>query len=254
MVTLEPVLDAPVAVAEFADERLLLLADYHAGFESAARFEEGIELPSRAGQRRERLLELVDTTRADKVVVIGDLTHTIGTPGGAERGEVEVLVESLDVPLRVAKGNHDGVLEELLATDPSLFGDVSVLPPTGAVIDSLAVVHGHTWPDPSVLEASIVCIGHEHPCVRLADDVGGRRIERVWLRGDIDEEPFERYYGTDIFTKAEIVVFPAYNELMGGTWVNLPEQEFLAPFLPEALPNGDAYLLDGTNLGPYHRI
>jgi hypothetical protein len=38
--------------------------------------------------------------------------------------------------------------------------------------------------------------------------------------------------------------------------VNVPGQGFLSPFLPEALLDGaaEAYLLDGTRLGPYDRV
>ena len=254
MSILEPVSDEPAAVAEVAGERMLLIADYHAGFEAAARLEEGIELRSRATERRERLQRLVRETESDRIVVLGDLTHSIGRPVGAERGEIEVLVETLDVPMLVAKGNHDGILEEMLASDPDFYGGVTVLPATGDRFGPLAVVHGHTWPDPSLLDASVLCVGHEHPCVRLADEVGGQRVERVWLRGPLESSPFDDRAGESVETRAELVVFPAFNELCGGTWVNIPEQEFLAPFLPDALPQGDAYLLDGTNLGPYRSI
>jgi len=49
-------------------------------------------------------------------------------------------------------------------------------------------------------------------------------------------------------------VFPAFNDRSGGTWVNVEGESFLAPFLPEALPAGDAYLLNGTRLGDFRRI
>ncbi|MEF8839990.1 MAG: phosphoesterase, partial [Haloarculaceae archaeon] len=52
----------------------------------------------------------------------------------------------------------------------------------------------------------------------------------------------------------ELVVFPAFNALSGGTWVNVAGQEFLAPFLPEGLADGEAWLLDGTRLGPFEAI
>ncbi len=255
MVGIEPIAGAPAARVDLPDERLLVLADYHAGFEAAARAKRGIELPSRATNRRERVLELVSQTDADRLVVLGDLTHRIGEPGTAERGELELLVEALDRPIVVAKGNHDGVLEELLATDTALFGDVTVLPATGARLGPLGVVHGHTWPDPSVIDAPIVCMGHEHPCVRLADEVGGSRVERVWLRGPLDRTAFREHLDdVPMEGESELVVFPAFNELCGGTWVNVPEQGFLAPFLPAALPEARAYLLDGTDLGPYRRL
>lgn len=254
MASVEPIPDHAAAVADLPEERLLLIADYHAGFEAALRFEEGIELRSRAPERRSRLLDLLAQTGPDRLVVLGDLTHSIGKPGGPERAEIEVLFEAIDVPVTIAKGNHDGILEELLATDPSRFGRVNVTPPTGTRVGPIALVHGHTWPDPSVLEADVICMGHEHPSVRLIDDVGGSRVERVWLRGPVDQEPFRERAGREIEACPELIIFPAFNDLCGGTWVNVAGQGFLSPFLPAALRTGDVYLLDGTLLGEYREI
>jgi len=99
-------------------------------------------------------------------------------------------------------------------------------------------------------------MGHEHPQVRLEDAVGGSRVERAWLRGEVDPAGFvESGDDTEADARApELVVFPAFNERSGGTWVNVDGQSFLAPFLPDALPAGDAYLLDGTRLGNYRRV
>jgi hypothetical protein len=97
-------------------------------------------------------------------------------------------------------------------------------------------------------------MGHEHPVVRLEDDVGGVRKERAWLRGTLRVEPFEQYHGAPVDTDADLVVVPAFNDLSGGTWVNVRGQSFLAPFLPEALADADAFLLDGTRLGPYRTV
>jgi hypothetical protein len=36
--------------------------------------------------------------------------------------------------------------------------------------------------------------------------------------------------------------------------VNVAGQDFLAPFLPDALADAEAYLLDGTRLGDYRRV
>ena len=70
----------------------------------------------------------------------------------------------------------------------------------------------------------------------------------------VDPEPFEDYYEDCPEIDGELVVCPAFNDLSGGTWVNVEGQTFLSPFLPNALEEGDAYLLDGTRLGPYDRV
>ena len=253
MSLVEPVPGQPAAVAELDSsvghrpERALVIADFHAGVESALRAD-GVSLDSRAEERREQIFSLLDQTDPDRVVFLGDLMHAIGDPGGAERGEIEVLLERLDdrdVAVTLVKGNHDGAIES--------WADVEVTDGDGVRLGDVGFVHGHTWPAPEVLDSEVVCVGHEHPAVRLEDEVGGSRVERVWLRGDLDPEAFAgRSVG--VRTGAELVVFPAFNELVGSTWVNVEGQEFLAPFLPEAAPSAEAYLLDGTRLGDYQTV
>lgn len=255
MALVEPIPDHPAATADLDDSRALVVADYHAGFEDAMRGEQGIELPSQAPDRRTRIVHLLERTGADRLIVLGDLIHSIGGPGGAEQAELEVLFEEIDVPVTLVKGNHDGVIEEFLEGDPHRFGRVEVTNARGTRLGPLGLVHGHTWPSHEVLETDVVCIGHEHPCVRLEDHVGGSRVERVWLRGQLHMGPFDDTIEEGApDTTPELIVFPAFNDLCGGTWVNVREQSFLAPFLPGALPDGDAYLLDGTNLGRYDSV
>ena len=286
MTGVEPVVGRPAAVADLGSERALLVADVHAGIEVGLRYERGVELDSRAERRRERLVDLIEHTAADRLVVLGDLAHRIGAPDGAERAELDRLIEAvLDrVPMTLVEGNHDGGVAEAFADD------LDVIPPTGGLLASdangenepsrIAVLHGHTWPEPALLDADIVCMGHEHPQVRLSDAVGGSRTKRAWLRGPLDPAAFlegsegdvpeggegdvpggseggppEAMSGGAVPTRPpELVVFPAFNERSGGTWVNVEGGSFLAPFLPAALPSADAYLLDGTRLGDYRRV
>ena len=247
----EPAAGEPAAIVEADDERALCVADYHAGLEAALRWE-GVSLPSQAAERREHLLSLVETTDAERVVFLGDLAHAIGDSKGPERDELEALLKTVTerVPVTVVKGNHDGDIESL--ADAGV--EIAVTPTDGIRVGDVGFAHGHTWPSRRVLEASVVCVGHEHPTVRLEDEVGGSRAERAWLRGRLDPEPFREHHDENLEIDGELVVFPAFNELSGGTWINVEGQEFLAPFLPDGLASGEAYLLDGTRLGNYHVI
>ncbi|KKF39223.1 phosphoesterase, partial [Halorubrum saccharovorum] len=191
---------------------------------------------------------------ADRLVVLGDLAHRIGAPDGDECAELETLISAVTdrVPMALVEGNHDAGVAAAFADDLDVIGAGG-----GVLGDSVAVCHGHTWPDPALLDADVVCMGHEHPQVRLEDSVGGSRVERAWLRGRIEPGAFVEDGspdGTPDGDLPELVVFPGFNERSGGTWVNVDGQSFLAPFLPDALPAGDAYLLDGTRLGEYRRL
>ena len=248
----EPLPGEAAAVADCGEERVLVVADYHAGLEVALRYD-GVEVRSRAADRRERMRRLLARTGADRVVFLGDLANAIGSPGREEREELEALLSALTarVPVTVVKGNHDGGIEEVVA-DLDV-EEVTVVDGPGTRIGSVGFAHGHTWPSCEVLSAGTVCVAHEHPVVRLEDEVGGRRIERAWLRGRLEPGPFAEHHG-GLRVDGDLVVFPAFNELTGGTWVNVEGQGFLSPFLPDGLADGEAYLLDGTRLGDYRRV
>ena len=242
---LEPVSEEPAAIAELGTERALVIADYHAGLEVGLRGD-GVEIDSRANQRRRSLLRLLDRHPVDRLVILGDLGDSIGTPGRTERTEIRELLTavSADVPVTVTKGNHDGDIEAVVES----LDRVEVTASDGVRIGNVGFCHGHTWPDESVVAAPLVCTAHEHPLVRLTDSVGGYRTERVWLRGELDPDGFEAYSRIG----DRLVVFPAFNDLSGGTAVNEGDG-FLSPFLPDGLAEGEAYLLDGTRLGAYQR-
>lgn len=249
MAQIEPIPGKPAATGMIDGQQVLLIADYHAGIESAIEAETGVTVESQAASRRSRLLGVLDQTGADRLVILGDLMHSIGDPGGAERGELEVLIEQIpaEIQIDLIKGNHDGAIESWVPR-------IDIAKPGGLRIGPVGLTHGHVWPTQAVLEAEVICMGHEHPVVNLTDDVGGSRTEPAWLRGPIATGPFEEKYGPIDWTDPELVVFPAFNNLVGGTWINDQHQEFLAPFLPAGLQTGTAFLLDGTNLGDYQRI
>ncbi|MFC7007630.1 metallophosphoesterase [Halalkalicoccus salilacus] len=253
----DPIPDEPAAIADLGGERALVIADYHAGIEQALRYENGVEIASQAERRREHVHRLLDLAEADRLVVLGDFMHSIGGPGGAERGEIEVLLESLSLPVTIVKGNHDGGIESIVddarsPRTPGSIPEVTVTGGGGCRLGDVGFVHGHGWPDHEALGARVLCMGHEHPCVRLTDEVGGSRVERAWLRGRLVREAFEGRTGVT-WNDPELVVFPAFNDLVGGTWINA-DLDFLCPFLPAGLAGGEAYLLDGTRLGPYDDI
>ena len=252
--SVEPLPGEPAAVADCGPQRLLVVADYHAGLEVSLR-REGVELRSRASERREKVLSLLDRTGADGVLFLGDLANAIGAPGKEEARELRELLTALTrrVPVTVTKGNHDGDIEDVVE-DVSEAHPVTVVDGPGTRVGAVGFAHGHTWPAHEVLTAETVCVAHEHPVVRLEDEVGGARMERVWLRGRLNADAFADRYDEPLDSGADVVVFPGFNDLSGGTWVNVEGQSFLSPFLPDGLVDGEAYLLDGTRLGAYRRV
>ncbi|MGM0606093.1 MAG: metallophosphoesterase [Halobacteriota archaeon] len=253
----DPIPNEPAATIDLGDELALGIADYHAGIEAGLRYERGVELDDNAAVRLDRLLSLLESADVDRLIVLGDLGHRIGEPTGPEREELDAFFDAvLDrVPITLVLGNHDGGLKSVYQDRTGL----SITDATGDRIGDIGLFHGHTWPDRSVLAAPVICMGHEHPFVRLQDTVGGSRVEKAWLRGRVDRETVAQEIAADAdvasifddFERPELVVFPAFNDRSGGTWINVRSEGFLSPILPDALCDGQAYLLDGTRLGAY---
>ena len=269
----EPLPSVPAATAHIGTETALVVADYHAGIEIGLRYERGVEVESNAEDRRRRLLDLLTQHPVDRLIILGDAGHRIGNPADTETQELTSLFSAVlnRVPITVVRGNHDAGIESVattVETNSTQTGHaIEVTDASGVKFGHVGFVHGHSWPDETVLDCDVLCVGHEHPQLRVADHVGGSQRTRAWLRGPLDWTPFQDKLALEGISESsadtqninrdppDVVLFPAFNKRSGGTQVNTNEG-FLSPFLPAAFQNSqtDAYLLDGTRLGPYQSV
>ena len=259
----DPIPNESAAITQISGETALVIADYHAGIERGLRYERGVELDSNASHRRTRLRQLLKDTDPDRLIFLGDVGHSIGNPGSIETTEVRTLLKMVlrQVPVTLVRGNHDSELLVDIDTD-SLDAEHSLrtTSPHGTTLGNVGFIHGHTWPDRSLLEADRICMGHEHPNVRLSDAVGGERKEKAWVRGELRLSGLTAHFAELDYTHPdqlpELIIFPAFNTRSGGTAVNNNPDTFLAPYLPSCLDTTgtEAYRLDGTRLGPYDQV
>ena len=216
----------------------LVVADLHLGVEREL-LGMGFRVPSQRANIESRLLSLIDRTGVERVVILGDLKHSIPKASWQEYAEVPELVSTLEALVEVVlvKGNHDSTIERLL---PSL-RVVDRL-----VIEDTLLVHGHRRV--SELNFSRILIAHNHPAVEFADELGARMREKAWMELELREEAVRRL---NLSTRPRITVMPAFNELIEGAAFNR-EMRGQGPLLREELVDmGEArvYLLDGTELG-----
>lgn len=222
----------------------LVIADLHIGYEGEVRLR-GIVFPSLTGKMLERILNIAEENSARKLLVLGDLKHTVYGPKGLEWREVPAfmkrMVEEFDW-VGVVPGNHDGDLYAVLPDG------VELIDPDGLVLNNILLAHGHKRID-TVLErkrkegtfVKTVIVGHFHPAVELVDDLDYRYIIPVWVRGMISRD-------------VEILLIPAFNENIGKLVVNNPRKisEELRGFLKTnsmILSEAEAYSLDLVLLG-----
>jgi len=220
----------------------LVIADTHIGYEGEIRLK-GIKLPSLTKRILTRVLSLAEKTSARRLLILGDLKHTVYGPRGLEWMEIPEFMRKIVSKFEwvgVIPGNHDGDLYAVLPEG------VELMDPDGVLLNGILFTHGHKRVD-TILgkkdggSVRTVVVGHFHPAVELLDDLGYRYVIPVWVRGMLS-------------SKVEILLMPAFNENIGKLIINNPERisEELRGFLKTGsinLQEAEAYSLDLVFLG-----
>jgi hypothetical protein len=246
----------PALVVENA-ERVLVIADLHIGIESDLDAH-GVHIPSQGRGRLDRVLACIEEGRPDLVLLLGDVKHSVPLTTRQEYREIPALLGEIRsrVPLKVVPGNHDGGIERFLE-------DGELLPVRGVLIDGIGYLHGHTYPDPSLL-GHLLVIGHHHPMIALRDKVGCALRDRAYLLTSVDEgclglaAPVERKIRRDTAREkgagketgpTRILVMPAFNELTGFDLTKLGGNTLGPLSRCMDFMNAEVFLTDGTYLG-----
>ena len=236
----------------------LVLADLHIGIEHELALS-GINIPSQIERRVDRALRYLAAAKAQRVVLLGDVKHTISKTSALERHDIPLFLRSLAdyVPVDIIPGNHDAGIEYWLPRDSRF--RIEIHPSKGCSIHGAGLVHGHTWPSLDLLRCDCVIMGHNHPIVRMADPLGHISAKPVWIRTRFVESVFrERYPEIDGYADPRVIIMPAFNELVGGIAFNEACYEtLLGPVFSNraiALEHAQAYLLDGTYLGTVEQL
>ncbi len=231
--------------------------------------QKGVSIPPQAEEMKTRILNLIERTSADELVIIGDVKHNIfRIPHSEWRGVAKLLEDvSKKIDIQITLGNHDVNLDLLLSND------ICIHSSKGFLIDDdikIGFIHGHAWPKPDLLQANYLIMGHNHPVIEVRDELGGKWFEPAWLELQWNREKiassFANYFGLrEVLDPIEdlkrasvqignpkIIVMPAFNPLLGGVAVNRPEMNLLGPLLSSNVmekSTAKVKLLDGTYLG-----
>jgi len=192
----------------------LVLADLHLGIEGALE-KQGVFLPLSVSLKLvEKIEELVEYVKPKRVIFLGDVKHEFGFPNPSEWINVKKLLQFLldnNLLVEVVRGNHDNYLISILKRyGIPLHQDV-------LSCGEISFTHGHLEVKVENL-GEIIIMGHEHPSLRLRDEVGVSHKFKCFLVGRVGEKV--------------LIVLPSANELATGTDVNLTSREdFLSPIL-----------------------
>jgi len=246
-----PIHESPALLLKIGKERSLVVSDLHLGLEHELA-ERGISLPSQVSKVKSRLTALLSGHSIDRLIILGDVKHNIPVTTWHEWRELPGFFEALIklAKVDIVRGNHDGNLEGMVPRG------VTIHDSHGLVLGKrkrVGLMHGHTWPAPELLETEIIIAGHNHPAIEFRDELGGRTIEPIWLRAKLNSKKFPKKLTPFLKKPPEILIVPAFSELVGGAAVNrsMPK-ELIGPMFRAGgvkLDEAEAYLLDGTFLG-----
>lgn len=206
---------------------MLIVSDLHIGITKDI-WDKGVRIPSQVKSTAARINGLKNSTKATKLVLLGDIKHHIPNISWQEEREIPEFFSLLDFKrIIVVKGNHDGRIERLVPSHVKVRKTYSS--------GDFAFTHGHRNIKTS---KRIIVIGHSQAHVKFRDQLGASYVEPVWVRG-----PLKAAY-----KDKKLVMVPAFNELAGASLVN--KDELLGPIAKHLdKKKAHCYLLDGTDLG-----
>jgi putative SbcD/Mre11-related phosphoesterase len=257
----------------------MVIADLHIGWEMALS-NEGIHVPTQTPRLLKRLIDLISTYKPNRLLILGDVKHTVATAEKVEWQDVPEFFKEIKkrvAEISVVSGNHDGNLEPLLPES------VEIMPSKGVQVDDTGFFHGHQWPSLELLSCKTLTMGHVHPVVAFRDPAGFRVTRQVWVkmgcRGielarvllrknrikitDTAEETLYQHNKIKLKT-SQLFIMPSFNDFLGGRPLNerrpahkLDSKMAAGPVLrSEAvdMDKAETYLLDGTFLGTIEQL
>jgi len=229
------------------DVRILAIADVQIGLEHEL-YKKGVFIHAQVDRFLRTLDRLIKKTGAKKLVIVGDLKHTV--PGTSLREDRELMRFfshlTRKVKIVLVKGNHDTSIKGVVPES------VEVHESGGVKIGRYGFFHGHAWPDKSLLSCDQLFMGHLQPGVEFSNEIGYRSTERVWLRARLDKEMIKKKYGLRKTGDLRLTIIPAFNKLLGSAPVNrMDREDYRGPFADGSLSlkEADVYMLDGTFVG-----
>lgn len=240
-------------IFENSGVKTLLISDLHLGLEKEMA-KKGFRLPSHTVRMVERVRDLAERYRTERLAVLGDVKHSVGKVEDIDWGAVPWFFDTmLDIfgSVEVVPGNHDGSIRTVLPQR------VKLHPSQGTVLGQgrgrIGVAHGHAWPSEEAIATKNLVIGHSHFTYEMRDNLGSRTREAVWVFAnyDVGELMQGAGYGAKGSGMGRLTVMPPFNRLVGGQPINRSRSFQFGPVLSSrslSLDDADIFLLDGTRV------
>ncbi|MBL7170357.1 MAG: metallophosphoesterase [Candidatus Aenigmarchaeota archaeon] len=231
------------------EESILVIGDLHIGI-AYKLYKKGVNIPSQLPDIEKRLEKLLKKTKAETLVILGDVKHEVPGINYPEMVELPKFLERLSdkIDVHICRGNHDTHLEKILPEK------IRLHPAGGFRINNYFFYHGHEWPSEEFLNCKYIILSHVHPMFEFKDKFGYRVSKPAWLKVKVKKEKFSKRYKVKSLGELEIILIPSFNNLLSGYPINKIQEEMnvISPILRNEIVDfkqSELYLLDGTYLG-----
>ncbi|MEM0286784.1 MAG: metallophosphoesterase family protein [Nitrososphaerota archaeon] len=217
-------------------ETVIVVSDIHIGYELSI-VSKGVRIPSQTIPMAKRIVNLIQRTGAEEVILLGDIKDQILGTSRIVMSEISSFFNILKKRAKritVVPGNHDAGLEKI--TDQS----IQYASSRGMIYRDgntrIALLHGHAFPVKDAETADILIMGHRHFSIRV-----GRKVVPLWIRGSVKDK--------------QIIIMPPFNEFLSGVFeaTEKSSNSYVSKILSSG-GNFDAFMLDGTKVGGLNKL
>ncbi len=264
-------------------KRSLVIADLHLGFEHTL-IDKGVLIPSQTQTQHliNKLKKIIEQVQPSQLIILGDIKHKVQTVSDVEWEIVPFFFENfIDLPIHVILGNHDSAAQiEALTTRNVIIhpvqGYLIILEKDGNPV-KIGLFHGHTWPDKNLFNTDFLIMAHNHPVIQFMSEMRVSTYEPAWIiaqwsklrimnaylkylnvkKSKDPQKLLKEKYHIEVASNPEIIIMPAFNDLLGGIPFNAKDSKPIGPLLKSNALNIDeakVVLLDGTILGSIKEI
>ncbi len=223
------------------DDRHLVLGDLHLGLERKLA-DKGVHLHGGAERMAKQIISMAESEKVSSVILLGDIKETIMYPDAIERKEISEFFSLLNgLNVRIAVGNHDGHLNELVKApieDEIIMGNVAML-------------HGHMWPSEEAMSKDYLIVAHNHVAVSIKDEKNALYTQKAWMISNVDPGGAKERY-KEFNKKIKLVVMPAFNDLITGKPVGISDEKHINPLFRNRVfdyENANVYTMEGNIVG-----
>ena len=207
MVNIKIVPSQPALILE-GKNRSLIVSDLHIGFESKlATNEIFLGKNSTIDETILSIEELIDSTKADSLILLGDVKSSIKSISKSEWNEVPKFFEKMKgkIDTIMIPGNHDANIQRLIPDR------VTLVSSTGLVLENILLTHGHVMPSENFSHVDKIIMGHVHPVFFQEDSV--LNGQRVWISIKTEKQQIFPSSSGEI----ELTIIPSFNKYFYAT-------------------------------------